>query len=215
MKNDAGVAGVRTEEADPVGTTGGRREDPRRQVARLYLQYGPAVFRRCLRLLRSRSAAEDATQDVFVKILKRAEALGSNEAMLPWVYRVATNHCLNLRRDAARKCCGACDDLDGIADRSPRSPADAYPLRRLAQAVLDRFDDTTQQVAVAVLVDGMQLSEAAESIGISTRSVSRKLHRFEESARRFLTVNDAAPEGRESSDPVGTTLVTLRRAGST
>ncbi len=212
MKSD----GVSTTTAEhPPRETGSRREDPRRQVARLYLQYGPAVFRRCLRLLRNRSAAEDATQDVFVKILKRAEALGSNEAMLPWVYRVATNHCLNLRRDAARKCCGACDDLDRIADGSPGASAENYPLRRLAQAVLDRFDSTTQQVAVAVLVDGMQLAEAAESIGISTRSVSRKLHRFEESARRYLTVNDAAPEGRESSGTPGPSLVTLRGAGST
>lgn len=210
MANDVGATMAAPVPGSDIGS---RREDPRRQVARLYLQYGPAVFRRCLRLLRNRSAAEDATQDVFVKILRRAEMLGTNEAMLPWVYRVATNHCLNLRRDAARKCCGACDDLDLIADGKRDNSAEDYPLRQLAQAVLDRFDSTTQQVAVAVLVDGMQLSEAAASIGISTRSVSRKLHRFEESARRYLLANDGSPAGKDAAEPDTGPLVSLGRPG--
>lgn len=172
----------------PTRGPGARREDPRRQVARLYLQYGPAVFRRCLRLLRNRSAAEDATQDVFVKILRRAEMLQTEASVLPWVYRVATNHCLNLRRDEARKCCGACQDLEVVPDRRGEGP-EAYPLRQLAQAVLQRFDTTTQQVALAVHVDGMELAEAASVIGISSRSVSRRLQQFEQTARRYLVAN--------------------------
>ncbi len=79
--------------------------------------------------------------------------------------------------------------------------------------MLDRFDSTTQQVAVAVFVDGMQLSEAAESIGISTRSVSRKLHRFEESARRYLVANDGTPAGKDAAEPDAAPLVSLRRPG--
>jgi RNA polymerase sigma-70 factor (ECF subfamily) len=122
------------------------------------------------------------------------ERLQDRKTVLPWVYRVATNHCLNLRRDAARRGpAAAAEDLDLMPDRFGERP-DAYPERQLAQAVLSRFDDQTQAVAVGALVDGMEHEEIAKALGISTRSVSRKLGRFLENARRHLvTSGDVNP----------------------
>ena len=74
--------------------------DVRQHAEALYRTYGPIVYRRCLRLLRDREAARDATQEVFVKLLRDERALADREKAVPWIYRVATNHCLNLRRDA-------------------------------------------------------------------------------------------------------------------
>jgi RNA polymerase sigma-70 factor (ECF subfamily) len=168
--------------------------DGDRQVANLYRELGAAVYRRCLRLLGDRAAAEDATQEVFMKLLRDMARLQDRKTVLPWVYRVATNHCLNVRRDAARRGpAAASEDLDLVADRFGERP-DAYPERQLAQAVLSRFDEQTQAVAVGALVDGMEHEEIAKALGISTRSVSRKLGRFLENARRHLvTSGDATP----------------------
>jgi len=165
-----------------------------KQVANLYRELGPAVYRRCLRLLGDRAAAEDATQEVFMKLLRDMERLQDRKTVLPWVYRVATNHCLNVRRDAARRGpAAAAEDLDLMPDRFGERP-DTYPERQLAQAVLSRFDEQTQAVAVGALVDGMEHEELAQTLGISTRSVSRKLGRFLENARRHLvTSGDANP----------------------
>jgi RNA polymerase sigma-70 factor (ECF subfamily) len=152
------------------------------QVVGLYRQYGPAVYRRCLRLLRDREAARDATQEVFVKLLRDIGRLSDRESALPWIYRVATNHCLNLRRDARRRGEG---QAAGALELSAAAP-DAYPDRELATRVLARFDRQTQAVAVGVLVDGMEHEELASALGISRRTVHRKLKRFLESARSFL-----------------------------
>lgn len=161
-------------------------EGPCALVARLYLDVGPAVYRRCLRLLGNRAAAEDATQDVFLKLLRDADRLQERKTLLPWVYKVASNHCLNLRRDAAEhRQDTVVRDLDLLPGRQRDGP-DAFPARQLAQAVLERFDIETQAVAVAVLVDGMDLEEVAAALGVSTRSVSRRLRRFIAGARQFL-----------------------------
>ena len=172
-------------------------EDPRSQVTRLYRELGPVVYRRCLRLLGDRAAAEDATQEVFVKLLRDMDRLKDRETVLPWVYRVAMNHCLNLRRDARRRGQdGMAEDLDVLPDAHAEGP-DAYPDRQLAQAVLSRFDGETQAVAVGVLVDGMEHEEIAGALGISRRTVSRKLNRFMENARKFLARTgsaEAAPD---------------------
>lgn len=152
------------------------------QVASLYRQYGPVVYRRCLRLLGDREAARDATQEVFVKVVSDLGKLSDRETALPWIYRVATHHCLNVLRDARRR--GLCPASD-VLDLAPAAPA-ALPERRLARQVLSRFDPETQAIAVGVLVDGMEREQVAGLLGISRRTVHRKLARFLERARAWL-----------------------------
>ena len=157
--------------------------DHRGMAAELYRLHGPAVYRRCLRLLKQPDLAHDATQEVFVKLVRHMDRLAERETVLPWIYRVATNHCLNLTRNARRR--GedtALPDLD-LADPSGSAQ---YPDRTLARQVLARFDAATQAVAVGVLVDGMEHEELAQVLGVSRRTVARKLERFLDGARRFL-----------------------------
>jgi RNA polymerase sigma-70 factor (ECF subfamily) len=157
--------------------------DPRGRAAELYRQYGPVVYRRCLRILKDPEAAKDATQEVFVKLVRDMEKLAERETVLPWIYRVATNHCLNHRRDAARR--GDDVEMPDLELAHGVSP-DAFPDRALAVQLLERVDETTRSVAVGVLVDGMEHEEVASVLGISRRTVARKLERFLESARKFV-----------------------------
>ena len=157
--------------------------DPRSRAAELYRQYGPVVYRRCLRILKDPEAAKDATQEVFVRLVRDMSRLEDRATVLPWIYRVATNHCFNVRRNVSRRGeDAATPDLE-LADSTP---ADMYPNRALAQQVLSQFDETTRSVAVGVLVDGMEHEEIAEVLGISRRTVARKLERFLDTARQFL-----------------------------
>ena len=149
-------------------------------IAELYRQWGPAIYRRCLRLLRDEEAARDATQEVFRKALGSPDKLANPETALPFIYRVAVNHCLNERRNRGRRGETELGDLDVASDHPE------FPARRLVQRVLSRFDAKTQSIAVGVLVDGMEHEEVADALGISRKTVSRKLQRFLEHARKYL-----------------------------
>ncbi len=162
----------------------------RERVVRLYREYGPVVYRRCLRLLHDRERARDATQEVFVKLLREERLSGDGDEVLPWIYRVATHHCLNLLRDAGRsaRVDGVPPEAMEIAVRGEPS----YTERYMVHEVLSRFDDTTQAVAVGVLVDGMEREEVAGALGISRRTVHRKLTRFLAAARRMIAGEEPA-----------------------
>jgi RNA polymerase sigma-70 factor (ECF subfamily) len=161
---------------------GGQPTSPERErIVSLYRELGPAVYRRCLRLLKDREAARDATQEVFVKLVRDMGRLADRETALPWIYRVATNHCLNVLRDARRRPAAAEDALEVV----PSAPT-SFPDRQLARQVLASFDVETQAIAVGVLVDGMEHEELAGALGISRRTVHRKLTRFLERARTLL-----------------------------
>ena len=160
-------------------------EPGRAKAAELYRTYGPAVYRRCLKLLRDREAARDATQEVFVKLVRDIAKLDDPAIVLPWLYRVATNHCLNLIRDRGRR--GEAPlELD-VADAASEAP---FPDRHLAGTILSRFDEGTRAVAVGVLVDGMGHEELAGALGISRKTVERRLARFLERARKLVSEDD-------------------------
>ncbi len=155
----------------------------RERAAELYRRFGPAVYRRCLKLLRDREGAKDATQEVFVKLLRDISRFDDPVVALPWMYRVATNHCLNLLRDVRHR------GEEGLGEWELADPLDgaaSYPDRHLANAVLAQFDEGTRAVALGVLVDGMGHEELAGALGVSRKTVERRLARFLARARKLV-----------------------------
>jgi RNA polymerase sigma-70 factor (ECF subfamily) len=62
--------------------------------------YRERMVRFCAGYLGSREDAEDAVQDVFVKVLETEHV---PDRFGPWLYRVARNRCLNVARDHGRR----------------------------------------------------------------------------------------------------------------
>src|ERR1035437_336307 len=78
---------------------------------RLYADYHAAIYNLCARIVGDREEAKDLTQEVFIKAFNQLpEAEAEPLKLRPWLYRVATNACLNHLR--ARKPRG---DGDGAA----------------------------------------------------------------------------------------------------
>jgi RNA polymerase sigma-70 factor, ECF subfamily len=171
-------------EAPPIGTSwNGNRE----QIASLYRDFAPAIHRQCLAVLRDPEEARDAMHEVFVKLFS-ARRLQDREHAAAWIYRVATHHCLNrvrnahLRRDKLSQL-----SLDVASSVAPET----FSERKLTQQLLSRFDETTCVVAVGVLVEGIEQTELAGLLGLSRRTVARKLEQFLATARALLNGGNA------------------------
>ena len=141
------------------------------------------IYRRCLHLLRDAAAAEDATQEVFVRFMTHAADLAEQGGYAPWIYRVATNHCLNVLRDEARL---EVRDPQLLPEAGREGEAAGLPERDLSMKILRRFDEDTRAIAVLALVDGLNQDEIAEIVGMSRKTVGKKLQRFLERSHKFL-----------------------------
>jgi RNA polymerase sigma-70 factor (ECF subfamily) len=131
------------------------------------------VIRRCRQLLRDEQEALDAAQDVFVRLLDGRERLRADYPS-SLLYRMATNLCLNRRRDRLRH--GETHDeelLDRIADQ------DDIEARVQAGVLLERLfgrqRESTRTLAVLHYIDGMTLEEVAREVGLSVSGVRKRL----------------------------------------
>jgi RNA polymerase sigma-70 factor (ECF subfamily) len=149
------------------------------RLAQLYRRYGPTIYARCRRILRDDAAAEDATQETFLRVLRHIEKAPDDREALTWIYRIATNQCLNMARNARRWPRG--DEEPPPAPSLENSLAD----RDLVARLLRRAPRKLAAVAWLHHVDGLAQGEVAAVLGISRRTVVNRLSDFVRSMRRL------------------------------
>src|SRR5438094_1120230 len=98
------------------------------RVNGLYRKFGPAIYSRCRRLLKDDALAEDATQEVFVRVMRHIESAPDDKAALAWIYRISTNYCLNLIRDRNRQA----EPVEDLPDTGGEHPEPELLDRELA-----------------------------------------------------------------------------------
>lgn len=177
----------------------------------------------CYRILGSLQDAEDALQETLVSAWRSLEAFQQRATVRTWLYRIATNRCLNMLRDGARRP-GTAGPLpfppppptrlgeltwlspypdlmlEALPDAAP-GPEARYETREAVGlafiTALQRLP--AQQRAVLVLRDvlGFRAAEAAEMLGTTEASVNSALQR----ARSALEAR--LPPPRERAPALG------------
>lgn len=158
----------------------------------LYARHGAAVYARCCRLLDDHVAAEDAAQEIFLRVhrhIDSAPAQGPDEA-LRWMLRIATNYCLNMLRDRRRRPIPI-EDLAGLAGGV--CPEAGLAARDLGRRLTLRAPEHIRAVAWSYHVEGWAQHEIALELGISRRTVVNYLGAFAVLARRFDAGASAPP----------------------
>ena len=171
----------------------------RNEVEALFRTYGPLVRRRARSILGNEAEADDAAQEVFVKVLARLSEFRGESQPSTWLYRITTNLCLNRIRDDKRHR-GRLEEIGTArqANLSAERPVTGGPEARIAlQVMLQRLPVDLAEVAVYYHVDGMEQQEIAVLLGVARRTVGYRLERFREEARKHLELD--IPEGRVPS----------------
>lgn len=152
------------------------------RVAQLYRLYGPAIYARCQRILGDGAAAEDATQEAFMRVMRQLEKAPDTQTGLLYIYRVATNYCLNQLRDARLR-----PELVGELPDVPTGSSleSALQDRDFAVRLMSRIPEKLRPFVWLHYVDELSQDEVARTLGVSRRTVVNRLADFHERAARF------------------------------
>jgi RNA polymerase sigma-70 factor (ECF subfamily) len=180
---------IPTDEKLVARTLAGDRSAFRALVERHY----NAVYRLCRSILRHPEDAEDATQEVFVRVYEALGQFAGRGAFGAWLRRLTVNHCLNRVQTASARAASRSYSLDLLAETLPASDMDDPEERLLRSVEIERiraeleYLPESQRVALALrLLEGLSYEEIAEMMGVPVNSVRSWLHRGRARLREAL-----------------------------
>lgn len=171
----------------------------------LVSRYQRRVYGICLRYFGDPSDAEDAAQDAFVALYRRAGSFSGTAAFSTWMYRVATNVCHDLARRRARRPQSAGGDADRLADRIPGpETADASVTAELDPglvAALAELDADTRDAIILHDVRGVAYADIAARSGVAVGTVKSRIHRGHARLAAALSAAGDLPREQAGREP--------------
>ncbi len=140
------------------------------------------VFAVCLRMLRDREAALDATQETFVSVFRKADRFGGRSAFSTWLYRVAVNTCYDALRRQRRRPTTALPEHTDPPDRSTEDELRAADLRPDIEAALAALPAEFRAAVVLADLEDVPLQDVSEILGVPVGTVKSRVFR----GRRLL-----------------------------
>lgn len=160
-------------------------------MAKLYSDYGYFLFRRCHAYLGDQAAAHDAVQEVFVRALSHTQAFRGDASPRTWLCRIADHLCVDLlrrrRRNPVRPQLAQFD-----VDLAPQVRADDGDALVLARRLLEQLEPESQRLAVLYYVDEMTQDELSRELGVSRRTIGKRLQALFAHARALLGLEEEA-----------------------
>jgi RNA polymerase sigma-70 factor (ECF subfamily) len=155
----------------------------------IYQRYGPALIRKCERMLGAHEDAEDVVQTLFVKLLKQ----GKTDHDLPYLFRSATNLSLNLIRNRKTR-------QSLLHQHAPtHTPARTLLDDRVVDADIVRqlvaqLDKKSAEILVYRYLDDMTQTEISELMRLSRKTVGTRLKKIRKQAEK-LWASDKVSRG--------------------
>lgn len=169
----------------------------------LYEIYRVPVFRTCLRLLGDLPAAEDAAQEVFLRVFERIGSFNGRAAFSTWLYRLTVNHCLNLLERLQRRTTLTVEDVQEPVDPSPE-PECAYrraESQDMLVRALEALSIEYRTILVLREIEELSYREIAAVLDVPAGTVMSRLSRARDALRVVWTAETGSPWSRPTTDP--------------
>ena len=152
------------------------------EFSSLYTENSRAIYYLALRFLGDPQKAEDATHDVFLKAFRKLDQFRGEANFRTWLYRIAINHCQNLRQGwQERHVFSNADDAvweNAMARAdSPLRVLETKELGQCIQKALDGLSDEYRLLLLLVADEELSYEAIGALVRQSPDAVRGKLHR--------------------------------------
>ncbi len=176
---------LRSSNAD-VQTKVGKRE----MFERLMKAHERRVLGTAWRLLGHTEDAQDAAQEVFLRLYRYFDRFDDRRPLEPWLYRVTVNVCRDLGRRRQVRRAISLEELEqakplASADPDPGAAASLGEERRIGEQALATLAEKERTALVLRDVEGLSSAEVAEVLGSSQTTVRSQICRARLKIKKF------------------------------
>ena len=179
----------------------------------LVLKYEKTVYNLALRMVGDRDDASDMTQEAFIKAYGSLSSFRGDSKFSVWIYRIATNVCLDFLRSKSRKqqvSLTVSDDDDEDAQLDIPDPK-ADPEQQLMQKMsmqsveegLKTLPDKQRQILVMRELGGMSYAEIGAALSLEEGTVKSRIFRARKRLCTFLLDSGNIPDSLASKGMKG------------
>lgn len=147
-------------------------------------KYTPLVFSLAIHLLGRREEAEEAVQEVFLRVYRSLGRFRLGRRFHPWLYTIALNYLRSQRRGRWRR--RGMVQVPYLEEATPSPERDCFQPEslleeregeRMARAALDGLPRKYREVFVLRQIEGMSVQDAAQVLSLPEGTVKTHLHR--------------------------------------
>jgi RNA polymerase sigma-70 factor (ECF subfamily) len=156
----------------------------------IYRVHSPRLYSLALRMMGNPADAEDMLQEIFLSAHRKLEGFRGDAALGTWLYRLATNQCLDYLRSRAAKTSqvtGTLDDEIGLADAGSRGIADRTVASIDLERALALLPEGARAAFVLHDVQGLEHREVAEVLGVAEGTSKSQVHKARLKLRALLS----------------------------
>lgn len=170
--------------------------------AALFDRHQASVARFAYRFVGDQARAEELTQDIFVKLYRNARGYRPSAKFKTFLFRVATNHCLNEVRRGEYRVSHTTHEKEAestgheVPEAAASAPDEALHGRELEQAVGEALSGMTERERAAFTMcrfEGMAYRDIADALSASEAAVKSLIHRATLAVARKLSEWQAGP----------------------
>jgi RNA polymerase sigma-70 factor (ECF subfamily) len=147
-------------------------------IALLLPAFRRRVFGLAYSFLRDRDAAEDVTQEVFIKVWRALPGFDGRASLSTWIYAIARNASLSALR--ARRPQSSLSDpevMEAVESINPAPSADTLADRAAILRLVDQLPTKQRQVIMLFYMEEQSHEEVATMLAMPVGTVKTLLHR--------------------------------------
>jgi RNA polymerase sigma-70 factor, ECF subfamily len=163
------------------------RGGDRAAFAELMTRYQRPVYNAAFGVLRRVEDARDVAQDVFLKVAERLNEYDPQFKFFSWIYRIALNESLNMRRDNNRKDPRDLDMVLASADSAnPEAQVGDEQLSKQIRAAMMRLPENDRIVLELRHFSECSYEEIGQILELDARTVKSRLFESRQRLRGLL-----------------------------
>lgn len=154
----------------------------------LYKRYSNKVYFKCYSLLGDYSQAEDATQEIFLKVVLSLAGFNKKSKFSTWLYSITYNFCIDeLRRLKKNKMVFVEEsDMQGEPTEDEEDNLTNEANLVALQATLDVIDEADRAILIMKYQDKMMVKDIADILSLSESAVKMRLKRAKEKFKKIF-----------------------------